>query len=77
MAESHDSKTAAAILACEASRQQLTIMKSSGPRDIPGELLQLYQWYVSRLGNGGSPAAPAAGTPASNASKPGTAPRSW
>lgn len=64
MAES-DMKTAAATLACEASRQQLSVMSSKGPRDIPGELLQLYTWFHDRI----------ASEPA--AARPGAAPRSW
>lgn len=65
MADS-DTKMAAATLACEASRQQLAVMSSKGPRDIPGELLQLYSWFVERIGS-----EPAAGA------RPGAAPRSW
>jgi hypothetical protein len=49
MAGDSETRTAAAILACEASRQQLTLMKGTGPRDVPGELLQLYQWYIDQL----------------------------
>ena len=64
MADSSDMATAAAILACEASRQQLAMAPSStAPRDVPGELLQLYKWYASKLDE----------TP----TKAGTAPRSW
>ena len=64
MADSTDMATAAAILACEASRQQLAMAPSStAPRDVPGELLQLYKWNASKLDE----------TPA----KTGTAPRSW
>ncbi len=61
-----DSKMAAATLACEASRQQLAVMASKGPRDVPGELLQLYTWFLERI------SAEQAG-----AARPGAAPRSW
>ncbi len=65
MADSNDAMTAAAILACEASRQQLaSAAPSSAPRDVPGELLQLYKWYTSKIGEE---------TPA----RAGATPRSW
>ncbi len=65
MADS-DAKTAAATLACEASRQQLAASTSKGPRDIPGELMQLYSWFVEQIGNDKVASA-----------KPGAAPKSW
>lgn len=65
MSDSKDTMTAAAILACEASRQQLAgAAASTAPRDVPGELLQLYKWYTSKIGDE---------TPA----RTGAAPRSW
>ncbi len=45
-------KAAAAILAAEASEQQLKAMGSKGPRDIPGELLQLQRWFAAQLAAG-------------------------
>lgn len=62
----NETKMAAATLACEASRQQLAVMTAKGPRDVPGELLQLYSWFLDRMS-----------TEQAGAAKPGTAPRSW
>lgn len=40
----------AAILACEASRQQLAAQgQADGPRDAPTELLHLNRWYQGRV----------------------------
>jgi hypothetical protein len=44
-------KTAAAILAVEASRQQQTLLRGAIPkgRDISGELLELYRYFLNAI----------------------------
>lgn len=45
-----DAAAAAAILACEAARQQLEGAPDNPEgRDAPGELEKLYRWYVTQL----------------------------
>lgn len=74
MAVSSEAMTAAAILACEASRQQLETMKAGGPRDVPGELLQLYHWYLDQLSGSAQSGGVASPMPAARRDPPA---RSW
>lgn len=63
MADGKD-KVAAALLACEASRQTLANIPQSnnisghagtGGRNISGELLKMYQYFLSQISDGQPP----------------------